>query len=211
MYSNQGFSPLVPCTPSVFFISRRLLCFYLERGAFVARFFFCEMWSWLRKGGRFILAFFWVTGLLCGIFAFRRVGSDLVPLMRRAAYAPVSIVGILCAATLPFLLSAFAVFLSRPVWILPICFGKAFCFSLISMGILQAYGSAGWLIRYLLLFGNCASAPILYWLWLQYFRKYRSTPLWEGTLAFSLALLLGSINYRVIAPLLASLIEYTKG
>lgn len=173
----------------------------------MARFFCSDLPHWWRKSCRCFLAFFWVTGLACGILVHLTAGSLLVPLMRSAACAPVSIFGLLCVSVLPFLLSAFVVFLSKPVLLLPICFGKAFLFSFVSLGIYQAFGSAGWIFRWLLLFNDCACVPLLYWFWLRYLSGDRPLYCWEAALILSLEMLIGSVNYNIISPFLARLIE----
>lgn len=161
-----------------------------------------------RKACRFILAFFWISGLICGFLVYLSAETSLVPLMHSILSETVSIVSLLCVTALPFLLSIFMVFFSKPWLILPICFCKAFLFSFVSIGILQLYGSAGWLIRFLLLFSDCVTVPFLYWFWL---RCLTRTDLFFGcTSAFLLALgfLIGSMDYRIISPVLARLIEF---
>lgn len=177
----------------------------------MARFFFHDTPSQLRKGSRFLLAFFWVAGLLCGMLAFRTGNRQFLLLMRSVIYEPVSIVGVLFSVTFPFLISASAVFMSKPGFLFPICFAKAFSFSVVSIGILQAYGSAGWLIRFFLLFGDYGSLPLLYWYWMRNIPRAQGASHLEAGAILSLLVLIGSINFRVIAPFLASLIEYTKG
>ncbi len=160
-----------------------------------------------RKDSRRYLAFSWVSGLAGGCLAYLLGGESLHALMRGVLYAPVSIVGILCVSLLPFLLSAYAVFLSNLSFLLPICFLKAWLFSQISLGIYQAFSSAGWLMRILLLFSSWTSLPILYWFWLRYLSPEHRASTLEALLACSLLLLVGSIHIRVISPFLVCLIE----
>ncbi|MGM9651200.1 MAG: hypothetical protein ACI3VX_04595 [Faecousia sp.] len=174
----------------------------------MARFFCPDLPNLWHKGCRFFLAGFWVSGFLCGILVYLSAGRTLVSLMRSTPMASVSIVGMLCVTTLPFLFSATAVFLSKPVLLLPICFGKAFLFAFVSMGIFQAFGSAGWLFRWLLLFSDCASVPVLYWFWLRHISGDRPLIGWEAAWLCSLAVLTGSIHFSVISPFLAGLIEF---
>lgn len=173
----------------------------------MVRFFCSGLPRWQRGGGRSLLALVWLSGLLCGTAAYFSTGGQLISLMRSALYAPVSIVGMLCVTTLPFLLSAFAVFLSRPVWLLPICFGKAFLYAFFSVAVCSAFWPAGWLLRWLLLFGDCAGGPILYWFWLRHLSPDCSMDGGGCILLCALGLLLGSVNYSIILPFLASLIE----
>lgn len=174
----------------------------------MARFFCSDLPLWWRRSCRSFLALVWLAGLCCGTAAYLSSDGQLISLMRSVLYAPVSIVGMLCVTVLPFLLSALAVFLSRPAWLLPICFGKAFLCSFVSMGVFQAFGAAGWLLRWFLLFGDCVNIPVLYWFWLRHLCREQPLDGWECTLLCSLGLLICSINYSVVSPFLTSLIEF---
>ena len=174
----------------------------------MARFFCLDLSKLWRKGCRFFLACFWLSGILCGVLAFLSAGRTLVSLMRSTLLVPVSIVGMLCVTILPFLLSAFAVSLSKPVFLLPICFGKAFLFAFVSIGILQAFGSAGWMFRWILLFSDCVCVPLLYWFWLRHISGVRSLYGGEAALMCALGLLIGSVNFSIISPFLAGLIDF---
>lgn len=169
-------------------------------------FSFMPLCDW-RKGCRLILAFFWLLGLFCGIFFCRSAGDPLYSLMRSASHCTVSILSLLLGTGLPFLLSAAAVYFSRPVFVLPICFFEAVSFAFISCGVFCAYHTAGWLIRCLLLFSKFVCAPLLYLYWLRYLPGYRKFNIWEPLFLLSLTILIGSFDYRVISPLLVRLIE----
>lgn len=174
----------------------------------VARFFCPDLSNLWRKGCRFYLACFWLSGFLCGILVYLYAGRTLVSMMRSTLRVSVSIVGMLCVTTLPFLLSAFAVFLSKPALLLPICFGKAFLLAFVSIGMLQAFGSAGWLLRWILLFSDFVYVPLLYCFWLRHISGVRPLDSWETALMCSLGLLIGSVNFSVISPFLAGLIVF---
>lgn len=161
-------------------------------------------WS---KGFRLYLAFSWIAGMVCGSFFYLWAGESIFILMRSVVYSPVSIVGVLCVSLLPILISAYAVFLSNLSLLLSICFAKAFLFSFVSLGILWAFASAGWLMRILLLFSEWTSLPILYWYWLRCLNPDHRVNLWETAWVCSLMLLMGSIHFRVISPFLVRLIE----
>ncbi len=126
--------------------------------------------------------------------------------MRGTLWAPVSIVGLLLVTTLPFLISALAVYLAKPGLLLGICFGKAFLTAFVSVGFFQAFGYAGWLLRWLLAFSSCASAPVLYWFWLRYLPGTRRLCVWEAVSLLSLGVLAASVNFSVISPFLVRLI-----
>lgn len=154
------------------------------------------------------LALCFLGGAACGIVVFLGAGSSLSSLMRGIAEGAVSFTGLLCSALLPFLISAFAVFLSRSA-LLTICFGKAFLFAFAFMGISQAFGSAGWLACRLAMFSDVLLLPLLYFFWLRILSGRISR---LGIAAvLSLAFLVVSIDYRMVSPLWASLIEIQKG
>lgn len=162
---------------------------------------------WWRKGSTFFLALSWCLGLISGIVLFLFAGTQILPWMRSTAYGAVSIVGLLCVTLLPFLFSAFAVFISEPWLLLPISYGKAVLFSLISLGILQSFGSAGWLVRLLLMFSDSVSVPLLYCFWHRHISGRRKLAFSEAWNAVSLCILIGSIDYCLVSPFLAQMIH----
>lgn len=168
--------------------------------------FFQDSFHCRRKDLHRLLAFCFCLGLAGGSFTFLLAGKTLLPLMRSALYAPVSIVGILCVSVFPILISAYAVFLSNFLLLLSLSFARAFLFSFVSLGISQAFASAGWLMQGLLLFGGWTSLPVLYWYWLRNLSPGRRFHWGETALAFTLSGLLGSIHFGIISPFLVRLI-----
>lgn len=172
----------------------------------MARFLHHDMPRSSRKFYCPLLAFFWTSGLASGIWAWFLSGEFITPLMRSSAYGSVSIVSLLCVTGLPFLLSAFAVFLSSEWLLIPIAFGKGFFFSLISMGTTVSFGCAGWLVRLLLCFSDIVSIPLLYWFWVRCLRNDGSRLIYLTFFTGALFLLIGSVDYYMITPFLADLI-----
>lgn len=159
-----------------------------------------------RKVCRLVLAFSWLTGLLAGFAFYSPAGHILDPWMCGRAFAPVSIRPLLCVTLLPFLFSAFAVFISRPWLIYPLAFSKAFLLGLIGLAVQRCWGSAGWLARWMLCFSSAASGPLLYWYWLRHIDGRQGYAFSETALVFSSAAILGSMNFFVIVPLAVRLI-----
>ena len=160
-----------------------------------------------RKGSTIFLALFWFLGLLSGVLFFHASGSSFNSMMRSILMDTVSIVDLVSVAMLPFLLSAFAVFLSSPWLLLSIAFFRAFLLSFVSMQILAAFGSAGWLLRLLLLFSDLLSAPLFY----LYIRWCLSSDFSHAFRTFFLiiccSILIGSLDYVYILPFLADVIN----
>lgn len=178
----------------------------LRRGIDLAQRFQAALSHFWRKYCRLFLALFWLSGFLCGMWAFLSRESVVSGLIGEAAAGSLSIVGLVLVTFFPFILSAFAVSLSWPVWILPISFCKAFLFSFVSFGIWRFYGSAGWLIHLLLMFSDLVAVPVLYGFWLRHISGEQSIRRWELIGALALCILLGSIEYCILSPLLGRLI-----
>lgn len=161
-----------------------------------------------RKGSSVFLAFFWSGGLVFGITLFALAGECTVPLMRQAASCQVSIVSLLMANLLPFLISALAVYIHKPVLLYGCAFLRACLLSFVSMGTMVAFGSAGWLVRLLLMFSDICLAVLLYVYWLWHISGlHRFSSLTCGGFAAA-ALLIGSIDHCFVAPFLVQLIEF---
>ena len=89
--------------------------------------------AWWRKYSFLFLAFCWIAGLLSGASVYLAAGDSLNSLMRSAVMRPVSIVSLLCVTMFPFLISAFAVYISEPWLLLIVSFGDAFVLSFVSL------------------------------------------------------------------------------
>lgn len=150
-----------------------------------------------------VLAFCWCLGFVFGVFLFLYAGTPDISLMRRTVYDSVSIVSLIGIGLLPFLFTVYAVFLSK-LWLLfPICFCKACLFAFVAIGISVAFSSAGWMMRRLLLFCDSVWCVLLYFLWYRLLTGRKAS--W---LAIILAgILTGGIEYYIISPFLAGLIE----
>lgn len=163
------------------------------------------------KGMPLILAGSWISGLLCGVFCYSVSSPEIIALMHRTPSCSVSIVGLLNAALIPFLLSAFFLAYSLPWIVTVICFWKAFLFSFVSAGFLTCFGSGGWLLRYILLFSDCTALPLLYWYW---FRGV-STPsrlcrFTASAILFCVFVFVAVLDYHIFAPIVC-LIDSMKG
>lgn len=162
---------------------------------------------WWRKYCFLFLAFCWTAGLLSGASVYLAAGDSLNSLMRGAISRPVSIVSLLCVTMFPFLLSAFAVYISEPWLLLPVSFGDAFVLSFVSLGVTQCGGSAGWLVRWLLVFSASLASLLKYLYWLRHLSGQRRFSSLEAAYVLCLCALIGSVDFRLVSPLLARLIH----
>ena len=156
------------------------------------------------------LCLVWLSGLLLGTFFAVGLDDSFSSLMRPSLSDGVSIFRQLATVCLPFLFAAYAVSINKPGLLLALCFVKAFCFSFCGMLIYSAFGSAGWLVRYLLQFTDILSAPILFWYCLGHVdRPYRAKR--DLLICASLSALIVCIDYFAVSPFLAELIDYSLG
>ena len=121
----------------------------------------------LRKYDNILLAFIWLLGLCCGVVFCRRMQIPLFPMMHGVESCSVSIVCLLSVSLLPFLFSFFAVYIGSYRLLMLLCYIKGCLFAFLSMGILLAYGSAGWLLRLLIMFSDLGCLVPLWWYWLR--------------------------------------------
>ena len=168
-------------------------------------------WNFLlefRKRNIFFLAFVWLSGLVSGVGFSNLAGDSFLSMMRGAAVSSVSIVSLLSISLLPFLISAFSVYMHSFGLLAGLCFIKGCLFAFISMGVFTAFGSGGWLIRILMMFSDlCCLLP----LWLCWLRILSGSfqgsfrPVVRGGL---MAVGIVCFDYLYVLPFLAKLVEY---
>ncbi len=172
----------------------------------MARFLHRNFSVGFRKYAQLALAFFWCFGLILGAALSSATGHSLSSMTRMAASAPASVVGLIASLYLPFLFSAFAVYCSLPGLMYGVCFCKAVALAFVSCGAADAFGSAGWLARFLLMFGDILACGVLYWYAGRHISGVRpfSTADFGGCTGI-LALLLW-LDYSGIAPFFAGIV-----
>ena len=173
----------------------------------MGRFFNLKLPYFSRKSSLMLLAFSWFLGLFLGAVFSVAAGEPIVSLMRTAVSSRVSFSGLLTAILLPFLLSALAVFISEPYLLFVIAFLKAFTFSYVGIGVMAAYGSAGWLIRLLLMFSDCCFLPLLMLYWIRLISGKRGSAIPVTVVTGFLAVAIGSFDFCVVSPFLATLVS----
>lgn len=171
----------------------------------MARFLHYDFPFFWRKASTAFLAMCWLLGLLSGAVLSGMAEPAFTSMMRAAAESRVSIVRLLTVTVLPFLCSAFAVYLSRPWLLLPIAFCKGLTVSCTAFGITAVYGSAGWLIRGLTMFSSFCTVPVLVFYWLKHISGERRFSGVSLLLSLASVCLVCGIDYCYIAPILAKL------
>ena len=156
---------------------------------------------------RWLLAFFWITGLITGLILSLLAGESSHSLMRMAVCRSVSIVPLLLTTCLPFLFSALAVFISKPVLLLVVAFCKALIFALVSAVTYHSYGDAGWMMRSMVMFADICTLPFLYSFWQRHICGSSILSFHDGTYMIA-TLLICSLDVYWISPFLIEVLQY---
>lgn len=147
-----------------------------------------------------LLSYFWLIGLFFGTaisFVGREYLIRLMPVLQpvlRSGHLRIALV------LVPFLLSAFAVCFSRPVWLLWICGLKAFSFIICCLILCLRYGQATWLARWLYMFSDVCSLPLLLFFGQYSFNAKRERLPYACIVLFLALVLLIIVDYRIVTP-----------
>ena len=167
------------------------------------RFVFSQLPSKCRKYGTSILACSWTLGLVFGICSV--ASGSFGPVFQQAADLSPSFFSIISVLFLPLVISLLALFAGWRWVIFPLAFLKALSFAYVGWSILAAFGSAGWLIRLLLMFSDCTTVPLLWWFWNKAL-TLEFDALVPASFSAALTILgIGILDYGVISPFLVSL------
>lgn len=149
------------------------------------------------------LTLFWSLGLCAGsAFAVLNTGP-LEALMGSAVSSRVSIVGLLTAFVVPFVVSAVCLRYHVLILIYLTAFCKAMALGFCSCAVYRTYGSAAWLVRCLLLFPDTVCCTALLWLWLSSGSERESR--FHTVLCGIVIAVAGLVDYLVVSPFLAGL------
>ena len=103
----------------------------------------------------------WLIALFLGTYCAASSDPSVLSLVRRTAFGKVSTVCLMAAQLLPFLFAAYAAYIYNTILLLGACSVKLFLFGFAGYLVWTAFGSAGWLMRFLILFSDIALAPVL--------------------------------------------------
>ena len=156
-----------------------------------------------------ILLACWCVFLFFGIYTAHRVNTTYSSMMHAFINSRMSIVSLTCVAFLPFLYSMVAFRLNQFYLLIPVVCIKAYAFGFICSLICVLFGTAGWLMRLLLVFTDSILViPLLcYWCVNTLSSgKTRYSEIWSYIF---LLLISVSIEYSFISPILAKLLDCT--
>lgn len=146
-----------------------------------------------------------VIGSGIGVLGAVAAGNNYFLLMRMAVGCRVSIVDTAVAVFIPFLVSLFLIVHSKPWLVSVICSLHISLYSATGYAIAASFGSAGWMVRHMLQFPDLILIPVLLFMSVCKLQNRVSKRLIYFCIA--VAAMVGLINYCVISPFLANLIE----
>lgn len=152
-----------------------------------------------------IFALFAVCSAGLGVLFAATAGNHYFLLMRKASSCFVSIVDLAVTVLLPFFVSVFIVIHSKPWLAYIICGIWIFSLSSTCYGICCSFGAAGCLIQGMMQFPDICLTPVLIWLTMR-----RLAGKFCGRICIycsAFALVIGMIDYCLISPFLANLID----
>ena len=149
----------------------------------------------------YILAFLWILCFTLGL-GFSSYCTDTFLLMRVLPSANVSIVGLITASVLPYVLISVSILLQRNETLYLTIGLKAFSSGYAIYALSDSYKSAAWLMSLFLLFSDTISTITCLWLSYRYIDCNRFTFLTDCIAGLLLILFAITTNYFFFAPLL---------
>ena len=154
------------------------------------------------------LLFFWGSvGLILGTVIAAHADLYFVSWMRSAVLSRESIICLASAQLLPFLIAAYAVYISSFGILYATCSCRLFVFSYIGSLVGIAFGSAGWLVKLLFLFIDVTVVPCLCWFCFQ--RTVLRGASFKRDLWISIGISIAAVllDYLLISPFLVRIID----
>lgn len=152
------------------------------------------------------IAIAWIAGLFAGCFLLTQ--TPFASLMCSVLFLRISIFGLFISLAFPLLLSYILLRFFRFSCILPFAFVKAFSFICSFGGIMIAFGNAGWLVSWMILFSDFFLVVILLFQWFSAATGKRYKTYLCIVVYCLIPILIGCFDYFVVSPYAAMLLNY---
>lgn len=139
----------------------------------------------------------WSLG--CFIGSALATQSGLFSLMRSAMFCKLSLLGFLLTISTPFLFSYILCRYFGYLFVLPVVFLKSCSFSFFYFCISLAFGNAGWLVKWLLLFSDSLCVCLFLWFCFRVASDIKNVHQFTVCICFST--FIGCIDYFYILPI----------
>lgn len=152
-----------------------------------------------------LLTFLWVLGLAVGTGVSVWIHDDLYNVISLAVDANISVLNLVFAIFVPFLLSFLCLHLSS-TYLFLLAFIKSFIFSFVYVSYFLTFETSAWLICFLSMFSDLFSLPILWLIWLRPISESQYSVLRTAFLSLSAVFLICCVDYSYVAPFLDKLV-----
>ena len=147
-----------------------------------------------------LLVYIWLLGLLLGSGLSFLCRDYLISILPKIFPYFLSVPLKSWLTLLPFFLSVAAAYFSRPICLFYLCGIKAIWFAACCFLLCLCYGRSGWLARWLFLFFDVCSLPLLFFYWLRLLKNFREWTIYEHLILLLPLVALISIDYRIMTP-----------
>ena len=168
---------------------------------------FKRLFSYFSRNYRFLyLASAMLAGAVSGVYLAMQSTDTFLPLMRAAAGYRMSIVGLIASRFLPFLFTAFAVYIAKYWLLIPVFFIKGCAITWCGCLTVAAFGSAGWLVQPLFQFSDILLMPMLCWISIRHITKSQVSIGRDLKICGAAFVLTGALDYCIVSPFLVMLL-----
>lgn len=156
---------------------------------------------------QFVILFLWCAGLGLGCYIGNNVSVPVLSLVRNSLVGSVSIVRLFVANFLPFVLTAFVVYIGATALIFPLCFLMAFAYGISLMALANAFAGAAWLIFLVLFLPLCFDRMLYLWFLLRNC-KWKGSASWCHLVVVLVILVIAiHLDYCIISPFVRKLLN----
>ena len=148
------------------------------------------------------LVFCWFFGFVIGVYLSFSQDSVCISLMHSVLTVQVSFVGLATSVFIPFILSAFAVYLHLTVIIRMICILKAMATGYCVVSLILLFQVASWVLCLLLLFADSLYQVFLFRFWIRNSNGVQDCFVFDCVSCAGIGTLAVLIQYLFITPVL---------
>ena len=168
-----------------------------------------ELMNCHKKSSLYVLliSVYWCLGLIIGAFVVSQITLNTFSLMRSCFYGRSSIVVHLLILNIPLFLSVITVASAKPLLMVPVLFIKAFLLSVCWFVFYSAYGNAGWLTPFTVLFPDIITSIVLIFFIFRNIPHRKASFLTDFLINLVIVIIIGFIDHAVISPLWLDIIN----
>lgn len=159
-----------------------------------------KLQPYLSEYGPVLFTFIWCFGLSCGFWLVSPAEPFLFNRMNALRVQRGSIPGLLAIRLCPFIISALGIYFHHNWLLYLFCFLFSFLIGATNSWLLHLYGSAAWLISFLLLFSHFGSIVILLWFWFRNINRTDTLCIHELLFFITMVFVLCMIDYLIVRP-----------